>query len=377
MCPVYGLGHEEGQCARGKLQLALAWHDGRIELTPEFAAIFGQCGLCGRCAEACSNGVPTVAVFKAMRAELAEALMGSRLAGKGVGKVFASPALLGTGLSLGTTATSLLTKLVPEDSGLWLRMPMLKGLDKIAEQPVAPYAGAAPIVVQGPKDAPRLALFTGCMSNLLFHPLIEKAIAVFSKKYTVIIPSGQGCCGLPALSAGNAEAADRLARRNMDAMASLGADVITTVCASCTFGIREGFQRLNALNLAGKVMDSVAVLAGMPDQIADAAKGQKVNVHVSCHLGGAGQTHLKDALLRVLAAGGAEVNSVSDRCCGGGGLLPVNAHALSGQLAALAEKDFSAQPAPVVITGCSGCRIQWLRHAGGRIHVRHPLELLV
>lgn len=377
VCPVYDLGHNEGQCARGKLQLALAWQDGRIDLTPELAAIFRQCGLCGRCAKACSNGVPTVAVFKAMRTELNKALAANRLVGKGVGKVFTTPTLLRSGLSLGAGTTSLLSKLVPEDSGLWLRMPMLKGLDKIAEQLIAPYVGDTPIVIQGPHDAPRLALFTGCMSNLLFYSLLDKAIEIFSKKYTVIIPSGQGCCGLPALSAGNTEAADLLARRNLEVMNSLGTDVIATVCASCTVGIRDGFHRLGAPALADKVMDGVEVLAGMPEQIAGAAKGHEVNVHVSCHLGGAGQTHLKDALLQVLEVSGAKVNSVSSRCCGGGGLLPVNARDLSGQLIAVAKEDFSDNPAPVVITGCSGCRIQWLRHVGGKVHVRHPLELLM
>lgn len=372
VCPVYGQTHVEGLCARGKLQLVRAWRDGRLPLTSHMANVFHQCGLCGRCAANCSNGVPTTAIFKAVRAELANAVLGDKVVATGVGQAFAHQRLLGVGLA----ASSLAAKVVPASSGLRHRLPMLKGLEQLTNQPVRPYADGKQVEVPGPEGAPTLALFLGCMGNLLFHDLVDAAISVFSRKYRVIIPAGQGCCGLPASSAGDAKAAQKLAQQNLTALLPVHADVLTTVCASCTFGLRDGLKRLGALDLAAKVRDSVEVLYDMQDLLGSGTTGPAVDVHVSCHLGGAGQTRLRESLFGVLKAGGARISHVSDRCCGGGGLLPVKAHALSNSLVARAEDDLTNDSEQILVTGCNGCRIQWLRHVGPKVRVVHPLELL-
>src|SRR5690606_12948852 len=73
----------------------------------------------------------------------------------------------------------------------------------------------------------------------------------------VLIPHDQGCCGLPALSSGDAATVEELSGRNLLAFGKREPDAIITSCASCNIGMGKHFGSLGPKHarLAEKVTD--------------------------------------------------------------------------------------------------------------------------
>ena len=60
----------------------------------------------------------------------------------------------------------------------------------------------------------------------------------------VSVPRAQVCCGMPALSLGDAGTAKSLAIKNLEAFEATDADFITTSCATCTRTLKDGFKTI-------------------------------------------------------------------------------------------------------------------------------------
>ncbi len=69
----------------------------------------------------------------------------------------------------------------------------------------------------------------------------------------------------------------------------------------------------------------------------------------------------------------------ADRCCGFGGVMRATHRRLSDGIAEEKVKSILAAGAPVVATGCPGCRMQIadsLRRAEADVAVMHPVQIL-
>ena len=63
----------------------------------------------------------------------------------------------------------------------------------------------------------RAAFFVGCLIDKIFPSVARAAVKVLRHHGVgIFLPAGQGCCGIPALSAGDTETFDRLLRRNLE-----------------------------------------------------------------------------------------------------------------------------------------------------------------
>jgi glycolate oxidase iron-sulfur subunit len=381
VCPVYQVGRREDMVARGKLRLLKGLDEGVLQADRHLQKTLGRCLLCGRCSANCPNFTPAKEGVQAGRAAIAAK----------AGVPFSKRLLLAEALSqprrLDTAAAAGFygQKILPADSGLVHRLTGLEGLERLPALAKKPFLHQTPDEVPGPKGAPRVAFFAGCVANYMRPDLAKKAVSLLAKRFNVVIPKDQGCCGLPAIAAGLSESARKLARRHVALMNAARVDLVITACGSCAHTLRKEMPHLlgqsqNAELVASRVREISQVLAEdaalLKGLQAEPALAGPVAVHDPCHLKiGLGVSEEPRQMLR--AAGVELVNMEgADQCCGGGGLFSVNEPELSAAIFQPRSKAFADSGAQVLATSCSGCVLQWRRGLSSNIPVIHPIELL-
>jgi glycolate oxidase iron-sulfur subunit len=377
VCPAYRAGRREELVARGKLRLLQGVEEGGLAPDRRLSETLSRCLLCGRCQANCPNSVAATEGLMAGRAAVAAR----------AGTPFLKRLLLNQALprprrlELAAAAGRLAQRAVPAESGLWLRLPGLARARFLPQVAARPYLREAPREVAGPAGAPRVGLFVGCVANHLRPELAAKAARLLSRRFTVVTPPGQGCCGLPALAAGLEEPARSLAERHLELFGRAGVEMVVTACGSCAHTLAAELPRLTGdrgRELAGRVREISQVLAEETSLLRELgpAGAAAAAVHDPCHLAlGMGVTAEPR---RVLEAAGVELAPMSgaDQCCGGGGLFAVNEPELSRAIFQPRAEALAASGAGVLATSCSGCHLQWPTGLEGRTPVAHPIELL-
>ncbi len=216
------------------------------------------------------------------------------------------------------------------------------------------------------RPGPRIALFLGCIQNYLYPEVAEAMIRCFGGR--VMVPLGQGCCGMPAWSAGAVKTAKELALQNLEALETAKADFIVTGCAACASMIKQWSKLFSeketekqiAINVANKVREFsqlVVELNALPLRLSG-NRSATVTYHAPCHqrfdLGGVVES---EGLLDRLFSDA--FWPMSHECCGQGGLFSIGNPELAWKIF---EKRLSAwhrTGASIVVTTCSGCLLQW------------------
>lgn len=387
-CPVFGEEKKESVVARGKVALAHALLDQNLELDERFVADMSKCLLCGSCFDKCPNLVPTDEIVMAARREIAER-KGLSTFGKAVSAALKKPALLDLLAKGGGAFSRLLFRKVPEQSGLRLRFPLpFVARDRTLPQiPPKPFRERHSEFIPGKEGKPVVAFFTGCMINYLYPQVGEALLKVLKfLGMNVIIPADQGCCGLPALSAGDGVAAEELADRNRKAFAGREADVIVTACASCHAGIGRHYREMGPefSPIADKVQDIMVFLAhqGLAEKLAALPRQevfQRVTYHDPCHLRAEGITREPRLLLTALPAVRFVEMEGADRCCGLGGTFSVYHYDSSKKIGARKAPGIEKSGADLVASACPGCIMQLqdiINHAGLPQKAVHIMELI-
>ncbi len=355
VCPVYRATRREETSARAKLRVAGALAKDQLQADAAVKQLLSACLLCGRCTQACPNQVDA---RKAQ--EQARVLAGRSIQRKIVDAAFSKPERL-------DALMKALRMALPGESGLLLRLAELEGLNQLPKPAKRPFLHQTPEIIQGPANAPRVAFFVGCLANYLRPELAQKAVDMLARRYTVVVPPDQGCCGLMARSAGAQDTVATLNRRNQDALLRTEADMVVTACSSCAYALQD-------LSLP-PVREICQVLSEEPGGLASAVR-EAVLLHTPCHqaigLGGAENPRqmLKAAGVTMVDAPGA------DQCCGGGGLFaPANVE-FSREIFGPRLREMVQSGADMLATTCSGCFIQWRRGLPPGKKVCHPIELL-
>ena len=387
-CPVFGAEKHEGRVARGKVALAGALLDGEIGLEEKLLFDMSQCLLCGSCCAQCPNKVPTEEIVAAARRDIAEK-KGLSLFGKGLTTVLNHPPLMNTLAKTGGALSSLLFKKLPEDSGLRLRFPAPFISSDRTLPPVAakPFREQHPEVIEGHPEQPTIAFFTGCGINYMYPEIGDAFLkALKFLGVTVIIPAEQGCCGLPAVSAGAGDVVEELAARNLKALTARPVDYIVTACASCNAGLGKVYAEMEGeyADLAAKTKDIFVFLVeqGLPEKLAKLSEStQKVRVtyHDPCHLRTQGITKEPRAILKALPQVEFVEMEEAGTCCGLGGTYSVYHYDTSKKIGAKKAGHINMSGANMVVTDCPGCIMQLqdsLNHAGVEVKVGHVLDLL-
>jgi glycolate oxidase iron-sulfur subunit len=389
-CPTYRELGLEMDSPRGRVYQMVQVSNG-APITASYEAHIGLCLACRGCESACPSGVPYGRMVEDARAQIESQAKRGRA--ETLLRNFVFRNLLVSPRMLTAAGTTLY---IAEKIGLKGLMRVLLGgrLGEIAQ--LAPSAEPPFFFSQIGKTFPaegeqrhRVAFLAGCIANVSFARLNEATVRVLQKNgCEVAIPAGQTCCGALHLHSGLREDAQRLARRNIDALGSGGYDAIVTNAAGCGSTLKEYGELLaddpkysgKAHTFAAQMRDVTEFLAGIELNREMAPVNAVVTYQDSCHL--AHGQRVRSAPRKLLAAiPGVELREMrgADICCGSAGIYNVVQNEMSMQILGSKMKSVNATDAGIVATANPGCMLQL--EAGVRMHgkeqkVMHVVELL-
>jgi glycolate oxidase iron-sulfur subunit len=347
-----------------------------------------HCPVFGSCHAQCPNKVPTEEIVAATRREIAKR-KGLSTFGKGVTTVLKNQGLMKALVKGGSAFSALLFKKLPDDSGLRLRFPapFISRDRTLPNLTAEPFRDRHPEFIPGDKDQPTIIFFTGCAINYMYPEIGEAMLKTLRfLGINIIIPKDQGCCGLPAVSAGDGETVEKLAEQNLSALSAHPADWIVTACASCNAGIGEIYAKLGEEfgPMTAKVKDIFVFLIeqGFADKLAELPAPEetvRVTYHDPCHLRTQGITREPRQILEALPQ--VEYIEMEDAgtCCGMGGTYSVYHYETSKKIGAKKAGHIEESGADFVATDCPGCIMQLqdnINHAGGKQKAVHILDLV-
>lgn len=402
VCPTFKAIGRETASARGKLALISAYIDGKIGLNEAYVRHVKECTLCGACRANCPSGVDTTGVFAAARADIAKAQ------GVPFAASFLFRQLLNSGgqtpflLKLFSRFQGVLFRDASIEKGLLSRFPLpLVGGGRLMprfaettflELPRVEALGGAGKTARGRAT---VAFYAGCGINFLMPEIGLKSLDVLkSAGASVIVPSGQICCGMPAYSSGDVETAREMAIKNLEVFEKAEFDFIATSCATCGYGLKTLFNKLlggepefkeRVERISSRVRDITELLVNelnftVNRNAARRDAARTVVYHDPCHLGRA--QGVREEPRRLIEMGeGVRLKEMKNpcACCGLGGGLTVSNYELSVEIARKKAENIKNSNAEIVATACPGCMVQ-LRDALHRFkvnaEVRHVVELL-
>ena len=388
-CPTYTVLGLETESPRGRIHLARALAEDRIDLTPNVVAHFDLCLQCRACETACPSGVPYGRIMEGARA-LVQAHpkrpTAWRLRSLMLRRLFAAPWRLRVLFALlrahqRSAFAPVVQRLTPRGlRHLWSTLPRLP--DRFYQPgPVA----AAPA---GPPRA-TVAMLLGCVMPLACAEASEATARVLARNgCRVLAPAGQACCGALHLHNGDPEAARRLARRNVDAFLASGAEAVIVNAAGCGSTLKEYGALLaadpayaeKAARFAARVADVTEFLADLPFEAPTGRVAARVTYQDSCHLvHGQGVREAPRALLRAIPGLDLVEMAAPDRCCGSAGVYNLTQPAMSRRLLDEKMDDALATGCDVIATANPGCILQLdlgVRLRGADQRVVHVVELL-
>ena len=341
VCPVFRETPAERYTARGKMQIAEALAEGRLEFTEHVREALDNCLLC--------------------------------------------------------TFQPLLFRGVPGDSGLYRRFAM----PAVDERQYIPRLAAVPfrkrVKFAGKAEWPAVTFFTGCMTSYAMTEIGDSMVKVFNAlEIAVRVPSEQGCCGMPMLISGDRAAVRKAAERNVRALAASGPEEpIIVVCASGGHMLRHGYHELFGDDpelgpllegIAARTMDVTEYLAarvGVERIAALVGEGPALAVtwHDPCHLRKAQKlTREPRAVLAAAARSPVREMAHPEACCGLGGTYCLTHMDLSKRIQTRKIEDAAASGADCIATACPGCIMQ-LRDGVRRgprpdMQVKHVIQIL-
>ena len=386
-CPTYLTLEDENDSPRGRIVLMRALLEGTLEPTnPSVETHIGQCLGCRACETVCPSGVPYGNLLEATRATLAEHRPIPFVA-RTILSAFERPWLLRLAMMGGRVlrATGLARALSRLPGRLGFAMAMVASTRRTARR--VPGYTPTRAAATGEQRA-TAALLTGCVMEGLFaetNRATERTLEV--NGYTMMAAPAQQCCGALHVHAGDAEAARRLAKRNIEAFERSGADYIVVNAAGCGAMMKEYGHLLagepewrdRAAAASARVRDVSELLSA-----AGPKRGGPVRVRVAydapCHLVHA--QRIASPPLDVLRAI-PELELVplveSDVCCGSAGIYNlVEPDVSDGVLNRKLTHIANAAP-DVIATGNPGCLMQigaGLLQARSPTGTVHPVELL-
>jgi glycolate oxidase iron-sulfur subunit len=211
-----------------------------------------------------------------------------------------------------------------------------------------------------------------------FEGVQRAAIQLLARAgYRVVVPEQQTCCGALAAHDGAADAARRLARRNVEAFA--GVDLVVATAAGCSAHLAEyGHWTEQGAELAARSRDITMVVADLIDAGAlprlSVPRGV-VAVQDPCHLRHA-QRETRSPRVILAAAGYTPVDvDPTGMCCGAAGIYSLLHPGASHRLGVTKAAEVAATGSTVVASANPGCEMQLRRYLEGWYRLAHPIEL--
>jgi len=399
-CPTYTQLGNENDSPRGRIYLMRAVAEGRLDAG---AASFGRhidlCLGCRACETACPAGVRYGFLLEAAREEIWERETPARagpqktLLKLALRHIFPYPNRLRLVFALlrRLRGSSLL--------GLALETGLIRDVSPQAEFALSLLAATAPAQARpaaeepppvAEAEAPRVAVFTGCVMEGLFGHANAATARVLAANGSRLVPApAQVCCGALHAHAGDLETARALARQNVDAFeaeSASGAAVIINA-AGCGALLKEYGEllkddpdyALRARALGARVRDVTEYLAARGAR-RGAPLDERVTYDAPCHLYHAQRVTAapQQVLSAIPGLDYAPLEGMED-CCGGAGTYNLSEPEMSEKLLADKMAKVKATGADVLVTANPGCHMQLgagARLSGAGCRVAHVVEVL-
>lgn len=398
-CPTYLETGDENNSPRGRIYLMRAVTDGRLELTDAVTRHLDLCLDCRSCETACPSGVQYGRLIEPFRVEMRQPSPGVA-APRGW---FERWVLYG----LFPYPRRLRWTLIPAAIAQWLRLDQFAermGLLNLLPEPLRRMhrllprlrfrEPALPSVLPaiGPRRA-RVALFTGCVADALFHHVNWATARVLQQNgCDVLVPQSQVCCGAIHYHSGAGEPAVQLAKRNLAAFPLDDLDAVIVNVAGCGSMLKDYGHMAHEVaaedddlhracgRFAGKVRDVSEFLDDLGLLPPTHPVTLTATYHDACHLCHAQKVREQPRHLLSQVPGLKLVPlAESDICCGAAGSYNLTEGEMADRLANRKISHIRDSGADVVLSGNAGCTLQMqsaLRDAGLNIPVVHPLEVL-
>ncbi|ERI07616.1 cysteine-rich domain protein [Aneurinibacillus aneurinilyticus ATCC 12856] len=393
-CPTYDeLGHEH-QSPRGRVHLMKAVAQGKMAISEAFADPVFTCLDCRACETACPSGVQVGTLIEEARGQIRETLpltgWKKTISRTFLRKLFPYPARLQVlGKALKVYQRSGLQTFARKTGLVNLAPQHLRDMEAIMPMVTEPTLTKYPhgIPANG-KVKMQVALFTGCIMDVMFSDINEATIRVLTRNgYEVEMPQGQRCCGALHVHAGDREEGRRLARQNIDAFLEADPDKVIVNAAGCGCALKEYPELLRedqeyrerAKQFAAKVEDVSKFLHDYGYRKPQGKLNARVTYHDACHLAhGQGVRREPRELLESIP--GLQIIPLpdADRCCGSAGIYNLTNPGMAGKILDKKMENMPAE-AELISMGNPGCMLQiamGVAKCGRNQQVVHTVQLL-
>jgi heterodisulfide reductase subunit D len=336
LCPSYAWGSFESYGARGRIALARAILEGELEYDEQLVRRVFACTECRACAEMCFKYIDTLAIYGAMRQDLA-------------------------GLGLTPPALAAVADVLVERHNIYdrphdERLSWLKDRSRVDQPaPVAFFVGCTPSYVR-----PTLARDT-------YSVLVASGL-----QFTVL--GDEWCCGHPFMAAGQHGRAAEVMRHNVRALTSLGVQRVVFECPGCMRAFREDVPAVLGEPLPFEVTHVTEEIA----RKAEAGRlrfdvhqsGMLVTYHDPCTLGrGLGVYEAPRTIIDAIP--GMRLREMPRHgkdgyCCGAGSFVRYDYPDLADRTGAERFHEIEATGAQAVLTACPACVTQ-LQYTRGQL----------
>jgi glycolate oxidase iron-sulfur subunit len=369
-CPVYQATGVETKAPRGRNALVRALLEKKFSWNAELKESIFQCLNCRACVEACFPAVATDEVVVSMRAAYAQEYGEPWLRRYLFRRLLPDPKKLAAAvrkIPLLKSGASLLRALsfLP-----WLNRDLFLAFDLLPPLPTQNLRELWTNTSKQGGQGKKIAYFGGCAFNFLLPDIGTATLQLLSQSGYEIIWPEHGCCGLPAYGHGDLEAAQIMARKNMELFQGLEVEGLVTECASCSSFLKkypalfhaDPHLHEQAQNFSRRVLDISEFLLKQKIEFKNSHPGLKITFHDPCHL--QRFQKIKDQprqLLQKIPGINFVEMPEADWCCGGGAGLNLAHYNLSMKILERKMGNLQKSKAQVLITSCPGCYLQ-LRH---------------
>lgn len=397
VCPLFAETGLESDVARGKLALLDGLTQEMFKNPKGVYERLNKCLLCGSCAKNCPSGVNVMEIFIKARAILS-GFMGLSPAKKVILRgVLSQPDIFDRMVELGSKFQKIFTKPASEligTSRARFVSPLLGNRHFKRLAPVPFHHMIPSLNIDRGHSGIKVAFYVGCLMDKIFPHVVRDVIDVLNHHGVgIIMPEGQGCCGIPAISSGDMKTFNNLVRYNLEIFDPEKFDFLVTSCATCTWTIKEiwpmmagkdsGYVKSRVEKIAQKTMDINQFLVskvGLKNvKYDDCVDPVIVTYHDPCHLKKSlGVFAEPRSLIKANPGYRLQEMPESDRCCGLGGSFNLQYYELSANIGKLKMDNIKASGCQVVATGCPACMIQisdMLSKSGDKVIVKHPIEI--
>jgi glycolate oxidase iron-sulfur subunit len=397
VCPLFAQTGREADVARGKLALL----DGLLqEMFNNPEGVYDRldrCLLCGSCAFACPSGVKVLDIFIKARVILTT-YMGLPWIKKTIlRKILSHPRTFDRLIQWSSKFQKLFFRPVNDTlkTSCVRFLPFLLSERHVVSLASEPFHCHIPSLNTKPGHSGiKVAIFVGCLVDKVFPNIAQATLDVLNHHGVgVFLPENQGCCGIPAISAGDAITFNRLVRHNLVQFNGTDFDYLITSCATCTATIKKiwpmmfqhesGKIKAQVDKIAEKTMDInqflVSKIGLKTGNINNSENIKTVTYHDPCHLKKSlGVSKEPRALIKANPQYLLQEMPDADACCGMGGSFNLQHYDISSDIGKMKLENIKLSGCSTVATGCPACMIQiadMLSKSGNHISVKHPVEI--